>query len=210
MAPTMPDERSSPDEESSPDERSSSGGWVSAARTADRWVERVSRTAAAICGASIAVLMLLTCIDVGRRYVTGRSLPGVIEYSEVLLAGVVFLGMGMAQNGGAHVRMEALITRFRPRARAWVEAGTAAFGAVLTAVLTVATAGEAIDSFQAGEYRHGLAEVPIWPAKMVIPLGLAILTAELVRTCVRQVLAAKRGEPAPAAGSDQPIGGMPL
>lgn len=188
------------------------GGWlVPAARTADRWIERISKTAAAICGASIAVLMLLTCIDVARRYATGRSLPGVIEYSEVLLAGVVFLGMGMAQNGGAHVRMEAFITRLRPRAKAWVEAGTAAFAAVLTAVLTVATANEAIASFQAGEYRHGLAEVPIWPAKMVIPIGLAILTAEFLRTCVWRFLAARGDQPLPEAEStDEPIGGMPI
>lgn len=184
---------------------------LAVARFLDRWIERASKWTAALCGGAIAVLMLLTCVDVARRYATGRSLPGVIEYSEVLLAGVVFLGMGMAQRQGAHVRMEALIARLRPRARAWVEAGTSAFAAVLTATLTVATADAAAASFEAGEYRHGLAEVPIWPAKMVIPVGLLILTAEFARSCVRAVLAARAPAPPPRPPAvDERIGGMPI
>ena len=173
------------------------------ARSADRWIGWVSRAMAATCGAAIALLMVMTCVDVARRFLTGRSIPGVIEYSEVLLAGVVFLGMGMAQRLGAHVRMEALVARLRPRARAWVEAIAAFFCAALVVALTSSTAEAAAASIAAGEFRHGLAEVPIWPAKLVIPIGLAVFALELIRSGVRSVAAATAPQ-VPELAEDHP------
>ncbi len=50
----------------------------------------------------------------------------------------------------------------------------------LVAWMTVETAQAALHSFLVGEYRFGLLQMPIWPARLMIPLGLGVLFLELL------------------------------
>lgn len=54
--------------------------------------------------------------------------------------------------------------------------------------MTVETLQVGLDSTRAGEYRFGLVRVPVWPARLFVPLGLAGLTVVLV---MRAIHAAK-------------------
>ncbi|WP_166532108.1 TRAP transporter small permease subunit [Blastococcus xanthinilyticus] len=141
----------------------------------------------------IVGIMLSTALDVLVRQLTGSSIPGVVEYSEVLLAGLVFLGLAYAQRTGAHIGVD-LVTERLPVRTAHV---VRAIGLVVVLAVLLWTTYEttvvAIRSFEVGEFRFGLVPVPIWPVRMVIPLGLVALVLELALTTYDEITGARTG-----------------
>jgi TRAP-type C4-dicarboxylate transport system permease small subunit len=130
-------------------------------------------------GILITGLMLLTTVDVIKRKVAGSGVGGAVEYTEVLLVLTVFAGMAAAEVNNAHIRVSVLVERLSPiRAAAFRSVG----GVAVTLLLvwaTVKTAGAAQRSFEIREFTYGLAAVPIWPAKLMVLIGLGALTLAL-------------------------------
>lgn len=123
-------------------------------------------------------IMLGIVIDVTRRQVTGRSVPGMIELIETFLVVVVFLGLAHAEAVGVHVRMS-LVTNILPAAaRRVVKTAGMAACMVGSAWFCWSSIGRAISSTSAGEVRPGLLRFPVWPARIVIAVGFAVLVLE--------------------------------
>lgn len=64
------------------------------------------------------VLMVLGSADVIGRYIFNSPIQGVMEISEILLAGMVFLGWPYTQAVKAHITVELLTSHFPPRGQA--------------------------------------------------------------------------------------------
>jgi TRAP-type C4-dicarboxylate transport system permease small subunit len=136
-------------------------------------------------GLVIIALTFITVADVTLRK-AGSSVPGAVETSEVLLVFAVFLAFGSAQVSGDHVSTSVLTGRLRPTARRWLRFTAAAIGIVTVIVMIIVTAQTALHSVQIGEYRFGIAQVPIWPARIIIVLGLIVFLVEYLRTTIEQ------------------------
>lgn len=141
-----------------------------------RWI--VAATAWAS-GVGIALLMLPTVADVTYRKLVGPSLPGALEISEIGVVFIAYLAMAAALHRGAHISTPILTDRLRP--------GTAHVARLvgmvvvwgLLALMVWGSAAIALESFSVREFRFGLVEVPIWPAKMIVPIGLFLMLVEL-------------------------------
>ncbi|WP_084500398.1 TRAP transporter small permease [Brevibacterium album] len=165
----------------------------------DTFSRRLSSTFAVIASLTIALIMVLTVADVARRSLTGRSIPGTTEFSEVFLVAAAFLGLAYAMRTGAHVAVDLVVERMPARAgRIVFTIGMVTAIAVLV-WMTFQTGGAALRSISAGEYRYGLIQVPIWPAKAVIPVALAALILECVITLAKTW---GRGAPENSASED--------
>lgn len=147
-------------------------------------------------GVVIGCLMLLTVLNVFLRATGGGSVPGIIEVTEVALVAVVYLGMTPAETDRVHVRTPILVGRLHGMRRRVAKVAGMALAAALTGFVTWATLRAGLASFASGEYRFGLLSVPVWPAKLLVPVGMAGLTFALLARLVRIV----RGLP------DQPPG----
>jgi TRAP-type C4-dicarboxylate transport system permease small subunit len=148
-----------------------------------RWVtvpNRVSDVFTILAGVGILGLMFITVIDVFLRQVLGGGLGGAIEISEVLLVCVVFLGMMAGEMTNTHVRTPVLTERVGDRAANVMHAIGFLPAVVFLGWMTYLTALEAIHSVSVGEFRFGVVFVPVWPAKIVIPIGLAGLTVAVL------------------------------
>lgn len=156
-----------------------------------RALERIILTAEPllrwISAVGIVVLMLATALDVGSRVIAGRSIPGVIEVTEVVLVVSVYFALLTAGRDGQHIRVRLLTDRlgaFTGRVARSVGLVVSLF---IVSWLTWTTASKAIDSVVSGEYRIGLAQVPIWPARVAIPIGFLFLAIFLLFLLVAQV-----------------------
>jgi TRAP-type C4-dicarboxylate transport system permease small subunit len=130
-------------------------------------------------GAGIVLLMLPTVADVSYRKIVGPSLPGMIEVSEVALVVLAFLAMGPATAAGSHIATPILTMRLAPGlARALRVCGMVAVWGIL-AVMIWGTARNAMGSVAIREFRFGMVQMPIWPAKLAVPLGLGAMLVEL-------------------------------
>lgn len=147
-----------------------------------RIVQGVSRLFSWISGVFILALMLLVVLEVVLRDLFETTLGGTIEVSEVVLAFLVFLGVAYAQQDDAHVQTDLVTSRLPPGAAAWIRAVGLVVAAIVLLVAAWATAGRGWDAFQTGESRFGLRSVPVWPARLIIPVGLFLLALECLLT----------------------------
>lgn len=142
-----------------------------------RWISTIFAVCASLI---ISCIMLLTAADVVKRYITGSSIPGVTEFSEVFLVAAVFLGLAFAMRVGAHVGVDLLVARLPARASKTVQVVGMVIALIVLSWMTVETVGTAAHSIAINEFRYGLVKVPVWPAKLIIPIGLAALILECI------------------------------
>lgn len=142
----------------------------------------ISRTMSAISGLGLIVLLFITVSDVVGRYFFNFSIPGAVEIVEVALVVVVFAAMGPAEFAKVHIRTQ-IVTGRVPRHVANVMRLIGMLGAIsLVLWATLLTWSAGLRSLSVGELRFGLARIPVWPARVSIPFGLAILAVALGMT----------------------------
>lgn len=145
-------------------------------------LSKVERFLEILAGVVIALLMLITVVDVALRTMTGRGLAGAVEYSEVLLVIGVALGLGAAESNHVHVRTGVLADRLRRRSRDVVRRVGAIVPVICLGMLLWASGSQAITSTLHGELRYSMVFVPVWPARILLALGFLLVTIEFLRT----------------------------
>lgn len=140
-----------------------------------RALDSVCRAFSWVSGALTLVLMLLVVAEVVMRDFFDSTLGGTLEISEVLLVFVVFTGVAYAQQVGDHVSTDLVTSRMPRQAAAIVRTTGLAIAAGVILWLAWVSLGRGLDAMAAGESRFGLRSVPVWPARLVIPLGALLL-----------------------------------
>lgn len=156
---------------------------------------------AILAAASVLAMMLLTCLDTGIRWFSGRSLAGVQEIVEQLMVAIVFLGMAYALRRGEHVSVKVLTASLPVRWAAVLRLCGLAVMIAIVIWMTWRTGQHAWRSFMTGEVRFGLLQVPVWPARLAIPLGLGALILQALPGVADQLKTLRTGRenPDPAA-----------
>ena len=155
-----------------------------------------------LAGLSIVALLLMTTYEVTSRELRGVSWAGLAEYTEVMLVALFYLSVAAALRSESHVEVDS-VYRFLPvRFRVWLEAAASLLVLLFLAVLTWLTAERAVESVIAREVRMGFAEVPVWPARMIIPIGLFALVLQQAFRLHDRWRVGQQGDE--ASGSDHP------
>ncbi len=147
-------------------------------------IEKVLRSATVVLGVAgslaVVAIMIITVIDVVTRTITGGSFGGIIEYSEVILVFAVFLSLPYAQFHGSHVAVNLFLERMNPRNARILRALGFVIGLGVLGWMTWATGQQAAHSIAVQEYRFGISRVPLWPARLSMPIGLGLWFLVLV------------------------------
>lgn len=136
-----------------------------------RLVGRASRVLAGLAGVVVVLVMLATTTDVARRNVGSSSIGGLIEYTEVALVLLALLGLSQTQREDGHIGVHYVVDRLGGRAGEVLEGVGLAIMCLVLAYLTYATSLTAVESIVRQEVRIGHIPVPVWPARLVIPLA---------------------------------------
>lgn len=148
-------------------------------------LERLIHLGLFISMANCFIMVIITILDVLSRHLLHRPVPGVIELNEVLMVGIVFLGLGMAQKEKSHIRAELFVSRLPPRLRRLFDLLALVFSTCFWAILLTQALPRAWGSYLTGEYREGLIKFPIWPARWALAIGILILCLQLARDFYR-------------------------
>ena len=165
-------------------------------------IEMISAAFAVLASACVMSMMVLTCLDSGMRWFTGRSVAGVQEIVEQLMVAIVFLGMAYALRRGEHVSVKIFTSALPVRAAAVLRLIGIAIMIGIVAWMTWRTGQTAWRSFLTGEVRFGLLQVPVWPARFAIPLGLAALILQALPSAADQFRQVRTGEDGPAVPAE--------
>lgn len=159
------------------------------------------------CAASWLIL-LMALVSAGNalaRYALNLSSNAWLEVQWYLFSAVFLLCAGYALKHRQHVRIDVLSGRGSPRAQAWIEIfGTVVFLLPFAALLVWLSWPVFTDAWRSGELSpnpHGLA---LWPARLLIPAGFALLLLQGLSELIKQVGVLRGAIAPPAAAAVEP------
>jgi len=135
----------------------------------------------------IMVLMVIVCADVIHRGLLGSSIIGAIELSVMLMVGITALTLAFTQHENGHVRMELVIGKLEGRTRQWVEIFAITMCLAFSILIFIMTVKLAIDSVAVMEIIEGISGLPLWPWKILIPVGFLLLIIRLTIQLVQHI-----------------------
>lgn len=154
------------------------------AAPAEAFAERVRSglrlATAVLCGALLLILTFVTVVDVIGRYLLSAPLPGAGEYTELLLMGIIFVGLPAVCLDDGHISVDLISANLR----GWWEAAQIAFARLLVAVMLGIIAWQV---WKHGSQLSAYQEVTIY---LRAPLGpFAKVAAIIVGACAAATLA---------------------
>jgi TRAP-type mannitol/chloroaromatic compound transport system permease small subunit len=141
----------------------------------------------------IAVWMvLLSCLisagNAASRYaldMTSNAWLGIQWYS---FACMVLLGAAYTLKRNEHVRVDVMYGRLRPRTRAWIDLLGFILFLMPTCVIIGATSWPFfLNSFLSGEVSSDAGGLIRWPAKLLLPIGFAMLSAQGISEIIKRI-----------------------
>lgn len=158
----------------------------------DRIMDRIA-SGMSILGTLILLLMLVTTIaDVVADKVLRAPFPGATEVVMSIMPISVAAFLLSVQIKQRHIVIDFLINRLGPVGARVLQALTQPCGIFLFGLLTWLTIPMAIHSVGIGEHTGGNVGVPMYPAKVMIPIATGLVTIQLILEWVRTLRDLKR------------------
>ncbi|MDE0305345.1 MAG: TRAP transporter small permease [Albidovulum sp.] len=151
---------------------------------ADIVVRRIESSLNILSGIVIFALVLLASINVLARKFLNSPVPGYIDWTEQFMAVFAFFGIAYCQCQGSHIRMDFLVARLKGRQLWFAELLGIALMLLITTVLIIGSWFHFLRSLDFGSAwwsRDSSIDValPLWPAKLIVPLALSLLWLRL-------------------------------
>lgn len=143
-------------------------------------LERLALGVLMVGGLGMLLSMFLGTADVVGTQVLGRPVPGAREITESTMVLIVFGALTYGQIRRSHIRVELLYTRLPPRGRAGLDILADLCGLLFFGLLLWQAVNEAQFSMQIEEATDGLIRFPLYPARIILATGTALLLVRLV------------------------------
>ena len=159
----------------------------------DRIIERVSDLGLVISGILILVMSILITYGVGRRYLLHRPEPYSYELSTILLVACVVFAVAGLQRYKRHLRVD-FVANFLPATvqNALIDIVTPILGLFYVVVITWKSLDNALYSMSIGETSQSSWEEPLFPVKLLVPIGMALLCLVLMAQLSRGIASLAR------------------
>jgi TRAP-type C4-dicarboxylate transport system permease small subunit len=136
--------------------------------------------------------MVLITTGVFLRYVFNRPILGQVDISELIIGIIVFLGISYTHRTGGHAQVEIVIKKLKGSVYHVVASVLLLLPFIVFLIVTVSSLNKALFL---KEIRDATATVhiPVWPFRMIVPLGCALLCVRLAIQIWQHLVAAKSG-----------------
>lgn len=150
-----------------------------------RVVHGLSSALMAIGAVALLAMILLSAADVIYRNVAGVGVSGSIQLNEMFMVVMTFGALAATQMRDGHVAVDIAAARLSPRIANVLQAAGLLVTAAVTAWGTWASWHVALEALHRAEVSIGIVNMPTWPTRFLVSVGLALLTAELVISAVQ-------------------------
>ncbi len=161
----------------------------------DAATERVGRAARWL----ILLAVLISAGNAVARYAFNASSNAWLEIQWYLFAAVFLLCAGYALKHNQHVRVDVVSSRLSRRAQTWIEIFGTVFFLLPMAVLILGLSWPVfVDSWRSGEVSSNANGLVLWPARLLVPAGFALLALQGVSELVKRIAFLRGRIPDPA------------
>ena len=140
--------------------------------------DQVTRWSGFLATVVIVILMLDVVVDVCARWLK-TPISGVFELNGLLIGINIFLGVALVQKMRKQITVTFLSEHLSDFARHVIEACLTCFFMVFFGFMCYVYTGRAIEAVQTNEVIIGYIQFPLSPMKIVMALGLFLLTIQL-------------------------------
>jgi len=130
-------------------------------------------------GLLLTAMMFLVTADVLGRYLLGRPIHGTTELTEFMMVGLLYFTLAHTQADKAHIKVEMLVSRLSPKTQLFFEVLAYGLGFFLFVLITWQGTLAAMKSWKFGETTFGVILFPLFPAKVLVPIGSALFALRL-------------------------------
>ncbi len=170
----------------------------------DRRFHALELQLAFISGIAVFGLMVLAVVSVGGRNFFNQPLPGYVDWIEQIMPLIAFMGIAYVQRNGSHVRMDILVGRLKGRVL-WATEFVTILAILIVMLLIVWGSWEhflrSFDFSATMWSRDSSMDIalPLWPAKLLVPVSFSVLCIRLVLQLVGYGIAFTRNHQSPVA-----------
>lgn len=170
----------------------------------DRAILRVESLLNLASGLTIFALVLLAIANVLLRKFLNAPVPGYIDWTQTFMAVFAFLGLAYVQREGGHIRMDLLVGKLRGRVLWTFELVSTFFMMIVVTALIYGTWFHFLRSFSFDAPNWSTDStidiaLPVWPAKLAVPVAFALLWLRLALQLWAYARAIRTGEDRPVA-----------
>jgi TRAP-type mannitol/chloroaromatic compound transport system permease small subunit len=141
------------------------------------------------CIIAIFLILGITTAEVVWRSLVGRSVPDSISLATVLMPVTAYTAIAVAQLTRRHITVTIVTENLPKRLQSILAFVGLTFGFGLCVLGTIAAVREFARSFKIGEFYSGsFIMLPAWPAKLFVPVGLGVLSMQLLADMIANVL----------------------
>lgn len=149
-----------------------------------RAVHRVSSLLLVVGAVALVAMILLSAGDVVYRNVAGVGVPASIQLNEMLMVVMTFGALAATQHHDRHVAVDLAVSHLTPRVANLLQAVGLLVTAFVVAWGAWASWHIAVDAYLGAEVSIGIVNIPTWPSRFMVSLGLVMLTAEIITSAV--------------------------
>ena len=158
-------------------------------RRFSRAIDHLSEGAGKIAEWLVLGACLVSAINAIVRYLFSYSSNGFLEVQWYMFGALVFLGASHTLRMNEHVRVDILYSNMSDRTQTWVDViGFLFFFLPVVGFLFWLSLPFFTQSFRSGEMSNNAGGLIIWPAKLVLPLGFALLILQGLSELIKRIL----------------------
>lgn len=150
-----------------------------------RMLDHLFGAAAALAATLLAMIGVLTLVEILGRNVFGFLTPLGTEFGGFAMAASIFLGLGWTLRNGGHVRVSLLLHMVNNRIRHAVEIWCLTFAALIIAVLAYSVSVLVWNSYLFDARAMGLVALPLWIPQFVMMIGVLLLEVAILEQLLR-------------------------
>lgn len=166
-------------------------------QTFSAWLGRLALGLLLLGTLGMIAAMLVGVADVVGTEFFGRPVLGTLEFTESTMVLVVFGALAYAQERRAHIRVELLYSNVGPAGKSFMEAVTHIVAFVFFALVAWQGYVELLYSWEIKESTMGSVRFPLYPARVLLVIGVALLILRLAIDIAQDIGRLRRGEPPP-------------
>ncbi|HSC22611.1 MAG TPA: TRAP transporter small permease subunit [Casimicrobiaceae bacterium] len=153
-------------------------------RTIDALTERVGRLVYWL----VLIVVLISAANATVRKVFDYSSNAYLEIQWYLFSVIFLFGAGYTLLRNDHVRIDIIQGRLSPRAQNWIDVfGILLFLMPMSIVIMRLSWPLFLDSFERNEVSTNAGGLIIWPARLMVPIGFALLIIQAVSELIKRI-----------------------
>ena len=157
---------------------------LSLSRSIDRLNEQVGRLVYWL----VLVAVLISAGNAISRYTLTLSYNAWLEIQWYLFSAIFLLSAGYTLLYNQHVRIDVVSARLSRRARAWIDIlGTLLFLLPVAIAILWMSWPIFVTAFKVHEMSSNAGGLPVWPARLLMPVGFLLLTLQGLSELVKRI-----------------------